>query len=284
MRIGFLGLGEMGANIALRLLDCGYSIYATKRGNYECCENKKNFFLYDSPREISELVECFILCIDTVENLKEILYSKDGILKSKNKPSFIFDLSTGLPSVVKKNYEDLKKVGVSYVDAPIGRTPEHALEGKLNLFVSCKKTELDKSQIKILEIISENRFYFDEISEGTKLKLLNNFFGQCITLIFGKTLLANNKNFQSINNLSKIMSAGPLHAPILDAIKPHFEKMNQGSMQFSIKNALKDLKYFREDLLSEKDELTEFVINKFEKAVKDGFGNESVAEVAKYVD
>ena len=229
-------------------------------------------------------MEGIILCIDTKENLQEIIYSEDGILNSSNKPSFILDLSTGLPSFVKKIHDDLKKVNISYIDSPIGRTPQHALEGKLNLFVSCKESQVDQNQLNLLGMISENRFFFDNISDGTKLKLLNNFYGQYTTLIFGETLSINNKNFKSPDDLLRIMSAGPLYSPILDAIKPYYDDSNNGSMLFSIENALKDLKYFREDFLTEENALVDLIIGKFEKAVKNGFGQESVAKVASYVD
>ena len=284
MRLGFFGLGEMGTNIALRLLDCNQEIYSVKRGNFHQFKNKKNFFFEENPKEIANQVEGIILCIDTKENLQEIIYSEDGILNSSNKPSFILDLSTGLPSFVKKIHDDLKKVNISYIDSPIGRTPQHALEGKLNLFVSCKESQVDQNQLNLLGMISENRFFFDNISDGTKLKLLNNFYGQYTTLIFGETLSINNKNFKSPDDLLRIMSAGPLYSPILDAIKPYYDDSNNGSMLFSIENALKDLKYFREDFLTEENALVDLIIGKFEKAVKNGFGQESVAKVASYVD
>ena len=41
---------------------------------------------------------------------------------------------------------------------PIGRTPAHAREGKLNLFISAKKDELNKCN-QIIQTISENQFY-----------------------------------------------------------------------------------------------------------------------------
>ncbi len=284
MRLGFFGLGEMGTNIALRLLDCNQEIYSVRRGNFHQFENKKNFFFEENPKEIANQVDGIILCIDTKENLQEIIYSEDGILNSSNKPSFILDLSTGLPSFIKKIHDDLKKVNISYIDSPIGRTPQHALEGKLNLFVSCKESQIDQNQLNLLDMISENRFFFDNISDGTKLKLLNNFYGQYTTLIFGETLSINNKNFESPDDLLRIMSAGPLYSPILDAIKPYYDDSNNGSMLFSIENALKDLKYFREDFLTEENALVDLIIGKFEKAVKNGFGQESVAKVASYVD
>ena len=164
---------------------------------------------------------------------------------------------------------------------PIGRTPAHAREGKLNLFISAKKDELNEC-IQIIQTISENQFYLDKIGEGTKIKLINNFYGQAVTLIFGQLLqVANDQNIE-INNLVNVMSAGPLFSDILNANKPYYENDNNGAMEFSINNAYKDLIYYKEEFGT--NELINEVIKYFEKAIGNGFGAKSVAEVSKYAN
>ena len=50
---------------------------------------------------------------------------------------------------------------------PIGRTPAHAREGKLNLFISAKKDELNKC-IQIIQTISENQFILTRLEKAQK--------------------------------------------------------------------------------------------------------------------
>ena len=278
-KVGFFGLGDMGAAISQRLLIKGYKILSTKRGKYKNFLNNKNFILKDNPCDVAVESDIIIFCVDTIKNLNQIIFSKKGILKANKIPKFILDLTTGKPS----NCEYLSKVFIKknkfYIDMPIGRTPAHAKEGKINLFISSKEKKLKECN-PLIKAISENQFYVDNIGEGTKIKLLNNFYGQSITLIFGKLLKNSNKKNVNINNLVKIMSAGPLKSDILTAIKPYYEYDYKGAMEFSINNAYTDLIYFKEEFGS--DKLVNLIIRHFKFAVKKGHGKKSVANVSKF--
>lgn len=278
-KIGFFGLGDMGSAITLRLLRKGYKIISTKRGNYKNFIKNKNFSLCKNPSDVAIESDIILLCVDTIENLNKIIFSKRGLLAANKIPKFILDLGTGKPSNCEHLSREFVKRNKIYIDMPIGRTPAHAKNGKINLFISSEKKNL-KQSLQVIDIISENQFYVNKIGEGTKIKLLNNFYGQTITLIFGKLLKESNKKNVNIHNLVKIMSAGPLQSDILGAIKPYYEYNNKGSMEFSINNAYKDLKYFKEEFGS--DKLVDLIIRHFELAIKKGHGKKSVANVSKY--
>lgn len=282
MKIGFFGLGEMGASIAERLLICGHEILATKRGRYRHLQKNDNFKLYEDPCSIADDAEIIIFCVDTIENLEKIVFSDNGLLKSKNLPDYFFDFGTGKPSFCKKLYDEFLKYNKSYIDMPIGRTPSHALEGKLNLFISSEDKNLS-GNIDLIKQISENQFFVGDVGEGTKLKLVNNFYGQAVTFIFGNLLMTCNEQKINQDNLVRIMSAGPLYSGILDAIKPYFNENEVGSVEFSIDNALKDLNYFNDEFVNG-DDFVDLIISYFQKAVDHGYGKKSVAEISKYVN
>lgn len=241
----------------------------------------KSFSVMANPCDVGANADIIIFCVDTIENLNKIIFSENGLLSSKKLPTYFLDLGTGKPSNCINISNQFLKQDKIYVDMPIGRTPAHAREGKLNLFISAKKDELNKCN-QIIQTISENQFYLDKIGEGTKIKLINNFYGQAVTLIFGQLLkVANDQNIE-INNLVNVMSAGPLFSDILNAIKPYYEHDNKGAMEFSINNAYKDLIYFKEEFGTNK--LVNEVIKYFEKVINNGFGAKSVAEVSKYAN
>jgi len=281
-KVGFFGLGEMGSAIAQRLLDVGHKVLSTKRGRYKDLKKNKNFCIYETPCSVADDAEIIIFCVDTIDNLKQIIFSDNGIIKSKKLPSHFFDLGTGKPSYCNILSDEFSKFNKVYIDMPIGRTPAHALEGKLNLFISSNKENIGEN-LDLIKNISENQFFVGYVGDGTKIKLINNFYGQAITFIYGNLLLTCNKEKIDQENLVKVMSAGPLYSDILGAIKPYYSELEEGSIKFSIMNALKDLTYFKEEFKKEND-LVNLIISYYKKAVDNGYGKMSVAEISKYVD
>lgn len=280
-KIGVFGLGDMGAAITHRLLKKNFQVISTKRGKYKDFIENNSFSVMTNPCDVGASSDIIIFCVDTIENLNKIIFSENGLLSSKRLPEYFLDLGTGKPSNCVNISNQFLKQDKIYVDMPIGRTPAHAREGKLNLFISAKKDELDKC-LQIIQTISENQFYLDKVGEGTKIKLINNFYGQAVTLIFGQLLKVANEQNIEINNLVNVMSAGPLFSDILNAIRPYYEHDNIGAMEFSINNAYKDLIYFKEEFGTNK--LVNEVIKYFEKVIDNGFGAKSVAEVSKYAN
>ena len=282
-KIGFFGLGLMGGNIVENLLQKNYQILTNKRGRSLDIKNKfRNLELFDQASHIAGNCELLASCVDTVQNLEEIVYGKNGILEAESLPEYFFDFGTGRPSFSKKLYNDLQLKGCTYIDMPIGRTPAHALRGEINLFISSKEEKIAKYS-DLLNDIAENKIYLGDLGQGTKIKLFNNFYGQAITLIFGQILRQGKQHNLDLEKLLTVMSLGPLSSGMLDAIFPHFEDNLTGSIEFTISNAYKDLVYFKEEFGNQYP-IVDLVLSSFETVISKGYGELSVGEVAKYVD
>ena len=278
--IGFVGLGEMGLAITKRLSEF-YTVSVTKRGKYKNLIDNKNVTFYSKPKELSGKCPIIFLCLRDSFDSYEVIFKKNGLLDSLKKPKFIVDLSTGDPSKIIKIHKELGKSGIKYFDAPIGRTPEHALLGKLNLFISQKRISNIKLKFAI-DKIAENTFFFNEIGMGTMAKLLNNFIGQYMTALFGVAY-----NYSKLNNLDfekfhEVFTQGPLSAPIYDAIYSTILKKNL--IGFSIRNAHKDLRLFKKNFNAD-DIMTNSILDVFNVALRDNINisNDSVGTIGNYV-
>ena len=65
------------------------------------------------------------------------------------------------------------------LDAPLGRTPSHGREGKLNIMGSGDKPAFDNVR-PVLDDLGENVFHLGDLGTGHTIKLINNFFAQCV--------------------------------------------------------------------------------------------------------
>ena len=92
-KIGFFGLGLMGGNIVENLLQKNYQILTNKRGRSLDIKNKfRNLELFDQASHIAGNCELLASCVDTVQNLEEIVYGKNGILEAESLPEYFLIL------------------------------------------------------------------------------------------------------------------------------------------------------------------------------------------------
>jgi 3-hydroxyisobutyrate dehydrogenase-like beta-hydroxyacid dehydrogenase len=282
-KIGFIGLGLMGSNMVRRLLNENYEVVSVNRGSAKLISKEfSNFKISSSIKVVCSEVDLLLTCVDTADNLKNLFFSDDGVLASDKIPTTVIDFTTGKPSTCEEIALALKNHGSKYIDAPIGRTPAHALSGSLNLFLGCKKTEI-MEVMDVLDDLAENLIFLDKLGSGTKIKLLTNYYGQLTTLVFGLILKSCDNAGVAKRDLVDVMLLGPLGSPMLEAIATHFKDNQVGDIEFSIKNALKDLQYYQDEI-SPNDEFCDLLVRNFLKVVDNGKGSESVGEIAKYVE
>ena len=184
------------------------------------------------------------LCLSNSKQVKKFLLEKNIFLNLKKKPKFIIDLGTSDPKVTKKIYHVLKKINIKFIDSPMGRNPEAALKGKLNLMMGCRSKDI-KNIKSLMFTIAENIFFMNKVGDGHKIKLINNYYGQSITILFLEILKILKKNKIKSENFLKVIEAGPLYSPILKSIFKLNFKNDKKQMEFSISNAHKDLMYFK---------------------------------------
>ena len=238
--VGIIGLGKMGLPIANNLMAKGYSVYSNDYRK----KTKSLIKICKSKKEIFEKTDVLFLCLSNSKQVKKFLLEKNIFLNLKKKPKFIIDLGTSDPKVTKKIYHVLKKINIKFIDSPMGRNPEAALKGKLNLMMGCRSKDI-KNIKSLMFTIAENIFFMNKVGDGHKIKLINNYYGQSITILFLEILKILKKNKIKSENFLKVIEAGPLYSPILKSIFKLNFKGDTKQMEFSISNAHKDLMYFK---------------------------------------
>ena len=173
--IGFIGIGLMGNCLVKRLLEKEYTIkiHDKNRKNMEDLIGKKNILLSESPDELSLDCDIIFICVDKTENVKDIVFKENGIIKNASKNTIILDLSTTSADETI-NFSNKLKVerGSSWVDAPISGGPDKALTGSLAIMIGGEKNIISKVS-PILKNISSNFTYFGPSGSGQIVKMIN---------------------------------------------------------------------------------------------------------------
>lgn len=129
------------------------------------------------------------------------------------------------------------------LDAPLGRTPAHAREGKLNIMASGDQATFGRVK-EVLELLGENVFHLGELGTGHTIKLINNFFGMTMANTLAEAFATAERAGVGSRQLYDVMSAGPLHSGMMDFVAAYAVDKDPNKLEFSIRNARKDVTYY----------------------------------------
>jgi 3-hydroxyisobutyrate dehydrogenase len=281
--IGFIGLGLMGGNMVENLqkrdfkpivMDLNKEVVASvvARGGSEAT----------SAAELAAASDIIMLCLTTSNVVEKVMYGEDGILAGIKEGAVVIDFGTSIPASTRKIGADLAAKGAGMVDAALGRTPAHALDGLLNIMAAGDQETFDKVK-PILEMQGENIFYMGALGAGHTTKLINNFMGMTTVCAMSQAFAVAESAGVDRQQLFDIMSTGPSTSPFMQFCK-NYAVDGVSDLGFSIANANKDLAYFLEMVngLGTRSQIAEGTSANLQAAFDAGMGNGNVPEVFDY--
>ena len=155
----------------------------------------------------------------------------------------MIDFSTSLPNSSRALAAEVAQAGGQFLDAPLGRTPAHALDGLLNIMASGDKAAFDAVE-PVLKDQGENVFYLGAVGSGHMIKLINNFFGMTVANAMAEAFAMADVAGVDRAQLYDVMSAGPLYSGMMGFVKAYGVDNDPSQLAFAIKNAAKDVGYY----------------------------------------
>jgi 2-hydroxy-3-oxopropionate reductase len=243
--IGFIGLGLMGSAMCNRLIDQGYTLNVLanrSRANVEALR-ARGANEVASAKALAEASDIIMLCMDTSASVEGRIHGADGVMAGASKGATIIDFGTSLPSSTRAIGAEVAAIGVGYLDAPLGRTPAHALDGKLNIMCAGDETVF-RGVEPVLRDLGENVFHLGALGSGHTIKLINNFFGMTLANAMCEAFAMADQTGVDRQALYDVMSAGPLRSGMMDFVKGYAIDGTPDRLAFSIRNARKDVGYY----------------------------------------
>ena len=243
-KIGFIGLGLMGSAMVERLQSLGYELRVKGNRSRQKIEEAVSRGAVESvsAKQMAEQVEIVMFCVDNSQSVESNIYGDAGVLSGVKAGTTVIDFGTSLPSSTLKIAKDLSAKGAFYLDCPLGRTPAHAKDGKLNI-MGAGEEEVFNQVKPVLDDLGENVFYLGSSSTGNKIKLLNNFFAMTTACAMAEVFAMADAAKVPRDKVYQAMSAGPLRSGMMDFIR-NYAIDGQIDLAFSVENAVKDINYY----------------------------------------
>jgi 3-hydroxyisobutyrate dehydrogenase len=174
MKVGFVGVGNMGNPMAANLQKAGHAlqVHDIKR---EAAQNllDAGATWANSPKEAATGVDSVFLSLPMPADVERVVLSEDGVLTAMKSGGIIVDMSTNSPSVVRSLAEKTKAKGVTFIDAPVSGGVRGARNATLAIMAGGDKAAYNKCE-PLLKAMGANVFYCGDIGTGNVVKLVNN--------------------------------------------------------------------------------------------------------------
>ncbi|MDA7720066.1 NAD(P)-dependent oxidoreductase [Alphaproteobacteria bacterium] len=171
-KIGFIGLGNMGAALAMRLLDPSLMVYDPD-------QTAMTPFVDGGAIAAVDLVamakQCDIIfaCLPTSAVCESVLFGDGGMAGHMKAGQIFIDMTSGDPAISRDQAARLKKAGIDFVDAPVSGGPRGAREGVIAIMVG-GDAALYAQLLPLFGRISSNIFHAGPVGAGHALKAGNN--------------------------------------------------------------------------------------------------------------
>jgi 3-hydroxyisobutyrate dehydrogenase-like beta-hydroxyacid dehydrogenase len=243
--IGFIGLGMMGHGMAKNLLAKGFALRFAAHRNRATLQDLLDAGAkeVDNRADLVRGADAVILCVTGSPQVEDVVYGKDGLLAAAGRGLTVIDTSTAEPGSSTRIRNDFAERGVTFIDAPLTRTPKEAEEGRLNTMVGAAPEDFERVR-PILAAYCENIFHVGPSGHGHVIKLIYNMMAMTTAAMIAEAAAAAAKSGVSLQKLFEVTSVGGVNSGIFQWLLGRALQGDMAGLKFSIANGQKDLRYF----------------------------------------
>jgi 3-hydroxyisobutyrate dehydrogenase len=202
MRIGFVGLGNMGGRMAACIVRSGQEVL----GYDVRPENVTGVTTAGSVAEVTDGSDIVLLSLPDSHVVEKVVLGDDGVRSHAKNGQLVVDLSTGSPESTIAIHRLLAERGTAYLDAGISGGAAAAEKAALTLMVGGETETLEKAR-PVLELFSAQIFYCGPSGAGHTVKLLNNFLNAIALSATAEVMVAGKKAGLDLDVLLAVLNA-----------------------------------------------------------------------------
>jgi 3-hydroxyisobutyrate dehydrogenase len=208
MRVGFIGLGNMGGPLAGFVLKAGFSLVVHDLRREAAATLLEGGAVWaDSPKDVAAQCEVICICVPGPPEMQAVTLGDRGIVAGVSRGSVVIDHTTNAPGVVREVGAASAARGAHLLDAPLDGGREGALEGQLTLFVGGDESVLHRVK-PVLDTFSRSVVWVGELGTGSVTKLVHNALAMSIDLLLAECLTLGAKAGVAVPRLVEAFRAG----------------------------------------------------------------------------
>ena len=284
LRVGFIGLGYMGHGMARRILARGFPLTVMAHRKREALDDLVSRGAREAatPAEVARDTDVVVLCVPGAAEVDKLLRGGNGIAAGAKPELIVIDCTTSEPSTLIDLASDFP--GVAFVDAPLGRSPTEAWEGKLSVMVGADPPTLERIR-PVLEAFADLIQHVGAPGSGHRLKLVNNLISLGYAALYSEAWVLARKSGISTEAFDQLVRSSRMHCPFYETFMGWARDGDSSSHQFSLATAFRTIADVKglAATLGLMGKVTGAVHDTYADAIAAGLGNATLPELPRSV-
>lgn len=220
-KIGFIGLGIMGAPMAVNLIKGGHELFAYTRGGFPKSVKEAGATVCENGAEVTRQADIIITMVPDTPHVEDALFGENGVAAGLSAGKIVVDMSSISPVATKDFAERIVKLGGEYLDAPVSGGEVGAKAGSLTIMVGGKQEAFDKVK-PLFELMGKNITLVGGYGDGQITKVANQIIVALTIEAVGEALLLASKAGADAGKVREALMGGFANSRILEV---HGERM-----------------------------------------------------------
>jgi 2-hydroxy-3-oxopropionate reductase len=146
LQVGFIGLGIMGAPMALNLLKAGHALFVASRGKIPAVFAEQGATVCNNATEVAKRADIVITMVPDTPHVDDVLFGETGVVRGLSPGKLVIDMSSISPMATKAFAQRINALGCDYLDAPVSGGEVGAKAASLTIMVGGPQAAFDRAQ------------------------------------------------------------------------------------------------------------------------------------------
>jgi len=243
-RLGFIGIGIMGSQMVLRLLERGWGVTVWNLEPEALAKvTPAGAVAAASPAAVAEASDIVLLCVLHTEAVRACVFGPNGIASAAAPEKLLVDFSTIDPAASREMAGRLRReTGMGWVDAPVSGGPTAARDGSLTVMAGGEAADVERARSVVADLAA-NFTHMGPAGAGQTTKVLNQAIVGAGYVLMAEALILAEKAGIDAARLPAALAGGHADSNLLRKLYPQMQRRAFDPPLSYARQLLKDMKF-----------------------------------------
>lgn len=200
MKVGFIGLGNVGSKLSKSLLRNGFEMVVRDLDRdvaQPLLDGGAGWA--DTNRELAEACDLVITCLPSPAAVRSVMEGPDGVLEGLGKGKIWLEMSTTDEAEVRRLGALVVDRGARPMDGPVSGGCHRAATGNISIFVGAEREDFERA-LPVLTTMGRRILHVGGLGSASILKVVTNYLASVHLVALGEALMVARRSGMDLNN------------------------------------------------------------------------------------